>query len=513
MAEYAGRLPLFHQDLYRLGGAADAIEGGLLDERQDAGVTLSEWAERLESGFDPERLEVRIGLLGDEERRIELVARARTTRTSATWTPPRLAAATTRSPAMTATDAAPRWRLVIDTATRQSTVALGDGPRLVAESRRASEHRHGALVLEQIEEVLARGGIAAVEIGAIGVGTGPGSFTGLRVGLATAKTLAYGDWDARSSGSSRPSRCGARSRRPRGGASLTVVMPAGARDHYLAAGGQRAAPAGAGQRPRRGLGPGPPGDRRSTWPRTCLARKRLHVESRRSPVWQERCWRSSTSGSPRAPATTSPASCRRTWRYRGASAPAAEGWHGRPTSGKGPHRADDASPTSPTSTTSSAPAFPSRGRPTRSARSWRRTGWRATWSCRAGDETVAYAGIWLMVDEAHVTTFAVMPDWRRRGIGGRLMLAVLSLAEEVGASWRRSRCASATSAARTLYQRFGFRPGRRAAALLLGQRRGRPDHDHRPARLADHAPPHRGDDRPLRRRLAAGRGPAHTMTT
>jgi tRNA threonylcarbamoyladenosine biosynthesis protein TsaE len=76
MAEHAGRLPLFHQDLYRLGGAADAIAGGLFDERQDAGVTLSEWADRLESGFDPERLEVRISVLGDEERRIGLLAPA-----------------------------------------------------------------------------------------------------------------------------------------------------------------------------------------------------------------------------------------------------------------------------------------------------------------------------------------------------------------------------------------------------------------------------------------------------
>ena len=37
MAEYHGRLPLFHQDLYRLAGAAEALEGGLLDERQDDG--------------------------------------------------------------------------------------------------------------------------------------------------------------------------------------------------------------------------------------------------------------------------------------------------------------------------------------------------------------------------------------------------------------------------------------------------------------------------------------------
>ena len=47
MAEYAGRLPLFHLDLYRLADAADALAGGLLDERQADGVTLVEWAERL----------------------------------------------------------------------------------------------------------------------------------------------------------------------------------------------------------------------------------------------------------------------------------------------------------------------------------------------------------------------------------------------------------------------------------------------------------------------------------
>jgi ribosomal-protein-alanine N-acetyltransferase len=77
---------------------------------------------------------------------------------------------------------------------------------------------------------------------------------------------------------------------------------------------------------------------------------------------------------------------------------------------------------------------------------------------RAGDETVAYAGIWLMVDEAHLTTFAVMPDWRRRGIGGRLMLAVLSLAEQVGASVATLEVRLSNIAARNLYQRFGFRP-------------------------------------------------------
>ena len=40
MAEYRGRLPLFHADLYRLADAAEALAGGLIDDRQGEGVTL-----------------------------------------------------------------------------------------------------------------------------------------------------------------------------------------------------------------------------------------------------------------------------------------------------------------------------------------------------------------------------------------------------------------------------------------------------------------------------------------
>jgi tRNA threonylcarbamoyladenosine biosynthesis protein TsaE len=72
MAEYAGRLPLFHVDLYRLADAADALAGGLLDERQLAGVVLVEWAERLGAALPSSRLDVVIEGTGDEPRRIVL---------------------------------------------------------------------------------------------------------------------------------------------------------------------------------------------------------------------------------------------------------------------------------------------------------------------------------------------------------------------------------------------------------------------------------------------------------
>ena len=74
MAEYAGRLPLFHIDLFRLEGAADALAGGLLDERQAVGVTLVEWAERLGPALPAARLDVIIEGSGDEPRTIHLRA-------------------------------------------------------------------------------------------------------------------------------------------------------------------------------------------------------------------------------------------------------------------------------------------------------------------------------------------------------------------------------------------------------------------------------------------------------
>jgi tRNA threonylcarbamoyladenosine biosynthesis protein TsaE len=75
MAEYRGRLPLFHLDLYRLAGPEEVVGGGLLDERQTDGVTLIEWAERLDQRLDPDRLEIRFTVLPDQRRRIELDTR------------------------------------------------------------------------------------------------------------------------------------------------------------------------------------------------------------------------------------------------------------------------------------------------------------------------------------------------------------------------------------------------------------------------------------------------------
>lgn len=77
---------------------------------------------------------------------------------------------------------------------------------------------------------------------------------------------------------------------------------------------------------------------------------------------------------------------------------------------------------------------------------------------KSGDETIGYGGMWLMVDEAHITTFAVLPEWRRRGIGARLMLALMQVARELNARIVTLEVRLSNRPARGLYGRFGFRP-------------------------------------------------------
>jgi tRNA threonylcarbamoyl adenosine modification protein YeaZ len=92
---------------------------------------------------------------------------------------------------MTATDGG-RWLLVIDTATSVVVVAAGTAAgELIASRTFVAEHRHGSHLLPTIEALTHDEGLPLDRCGGVIVGLGPGAFTGLRVGLATAKTLAH----------------------------------------------------------------------------------------------------------------------------------------------------------------------------------------------------------------------------------------------------------------------------------------------------------------------------------
>jgi ribosomal-protein-alanine N-acetyltransferase len=76
---------------------------------------------------------------------------------------------------------------------------------------------------------------------------------------------------------------------------------------------------------------------------------------------------------------------------------------------------------------------------------------------RCGDTIVGFAGVWLLVDEAHVTTFATRRSWRRQGIGERLLLALLDLARTRGAHEATLEVRPSNVPARRLYEKYGFK--------------------------------------------------------
>ena len=82
--------------------------------------------------------------------------------------------------------------LAIDTATLVSSVALVDEHKLLAEMTFNISKTHSEKLLPFIDFILREAGLELADLSAVAVAAGPGSFTGLRIGMATAKALAYG---------------------------------------------------------------------------------------------------------------------------------------------------------------------------------------------------------------------------------------------------------------------------------------------------------------------------------
>lgn len=98
------------------------------------------------------------------------------------------------------------------------------------------------------------------------------------------------------------------------------------------------------------------------------------------------------------------------------------------------------------------PVIRSPRRPARRVRDW-------LWPFGMGDESddiVAFGGLWLEIDEAHITTVAVRPGYRRRGLGELLVveMARLSIESEVQRITLEVRLSNAV--AQTLYRKYGF---------------------------------------------------------
>ncbi len=79
--------------------------------------------------------------------------------------------------------------LAIDTATRFASVALYDDSGVVAESSWRSANNHSVEMMPAIAEMMARQGVSPEDLEAVAIAKGPGSFTGLRIGMGIAKGL------------------------------------------------------------------------------------------------------------------------------------------------------------------------------------------------------------------------------------------------------------------------------------------------------------------------------------
>ena len=138
--------------------------------------------------------------------------------------------------------------LAIDTSGTRALVALGspDGA-LIDERRWLAGYRHGEELLTRVDELLRANAVPLAELSGIVVGTGPGAFTGMRVGIATAKALAHGlrHPDRRrghlaGAAGRRGARWGWRpiARRKPGTGEAVLLLPAGPSDRVLVVDGE-----------------------------------------------------------------------------------------------------------------------------------------------------------------------------------------------------------------------------------------------------------------------------------
>jgi ribosomal-protein-alanine N-acetyltransferase len=75
---------------------------------------------------------------------------------------------------------------------------------------------------------------------------------------------------------------------------------------------------------------------------------------------------------------------------------------------------------------------------------------------RIGDRIVAYGGIWVILEDSHITTLAVDPAFRGKKLGEVMLLKLIDEALERGAAWMTLEVRESNSVAQQLYRKYGF---------------------------------------------------------
>ena len=309
-------------------------------------------------------------------------------------------------------------------------------------------YRHGETLLPAIAALLERLDLAPTSPAAIVVGTGPGAFTGLRVGIATAKGLAHAlgvpivgvsTADALLAGAP---------------PDAVLLLPAGPSDRLLV---RRGVPA---RLVRAGEDPDLPAD--ASLVALDLAGRAPDDALERGEAARAGLGAALVSlGAARLAAGRRRRSRRARARIRDLAARRAVGRRGGVVVARPPMRLliepmriDDLPAVHAIERASFDAPWPPEA-----YRNDLETNRLAQYLvARVGDEIAAYGGMWLMVDEGHIITFAVHPEWRRQHIGERLLLAFLDLAADRGAHEATLEVRLSNLPARRLYEKFGFRP-------------------------------------------------------
>ncbi len=349
-----------------------------------------------------------------------------------------------------------RWLLAIDTATHTIVVAAGTPEGDVIDSEVfEGRYRHSQELLPALTRLMDRAGLELAGLGGIIVGTGPGAFTGLRVGIATAKTLAH-ELGCPVVGIATSDVLLAAAAREGATGGITLLMPSGARDRLaISAGSAPVVVRGDEPAPDHGPGTIVAIDLDGRAPDDAIALGRQALRAAAGATARARCLapfegRDGRRGTARA-------------RLRG-GAPRRTG--DRAERGSGvvarppvalriePMTLDDIASVHEIERESFSVPWPDDA-----YRSEIQTNRLASYVvARADDAVVGFAGLWVMVDEAHVTTFAVDPRWRRRGVGERLLLALFDLAATRHAREATLEVRLSNMPARRLYEKYGFRP-------------------------------------------------------
>ena len=76
---------------------------------------------------------------------------------------------------------------------------------------------------------------------------------------------------------------------------------------------------------------------------------------------------------------------------------------------------------------------------------------------RVDDEVVGYGGLWMIIDEGHVTNIGVKSDFRQMGIGSEILESIIETSKEHGVEAMTLEVRRGNESAKTLYKKYGFK--------------------------------------------------------